>query len=97
MWIHITMTLTFHEESVNVGPLPRRMSKVFSGLLGDVHSQSHLVQRPEVLPGDALQHGWRRKSVTLLKTSCGRVCFVKPSVSNFIFNKDVGLIQYGFF
>lgn len=95
--MHITMTLTFQEESVNVGPLPRRMSKVFSGLLGDVHSQSHLVQGPEVLPGDALQHGWRRESVTRPKTSCGRVCFVKPSVSNLIFNKDVALMQHGFF
>lgn len=96
MWIHITMTLTFHEESVNVGALPRWMPKVFSGLLGDVHSQSHLVQGPQVLPGDALQHGWRRKSVTRPKTSCGRVCFVKPSVSNLVFNQDVGLIQCGF-
>lgn len=71
------MTLTFHEESVDVGPLPRWMPKVISGLLGDVHSQSHLVQGPEVLPGDALQDGWRRKSITQILFSLKTLVWIQ--------------------
>lgn len=48
--------LTFHEEPVDIGPLPRWMAKVVFCLFGYVHSQSHFVQGPLILACDALQH-----------------------------------------
>lgn len=60
-WINVRLILTFHEESMNVGPLPRWMPKVIFRLLCYVHSQSHLVQRPLILASNALQHSWTKE------------------------------------
>lgn len=59
----VKLILTFHEQSVNIGPLPRWMSKVVFRLLCYVHSQSHLVQGPLILASDALQHSWKKNSL----------------------------------
>lgn len=48
---------TFHEEPVDVGALPGRRGHVLAVLLGHLHGQAHLVQRPLVLPGHGLHDG----------------------------------------
>lgn len=48
---------TFHEEAVDVGALPGWCRHVLPVLLGHLHRQAHLVQRPLVLPGHRLHDG----------------------------------------
>lgn len=48
---------TFHEEPVHVGALSGGRGHVFPVLLGHLHREAHLVQRPLVLPGHGLHDG----------------------------------------
>lgn len=48
---------TFHEEPVHEGALSRGRRHVLSVLLGHLHREAHLVQRPLVLPGHGLHDG----------------------------------------
>lgn len=73
-WTDVIIFLTFHEQPMNISPLPRGVSKVIFGLFRYVHSQSHLVQGPEILSSDALQHGYGEKSSRLhIKSSRSHV------------------------
>ena len=49
---------TFHVKAVNVGALPGRLVELLFELLGNVHGEVHLVQRPLILPGQRLHHSW---------------------------------------
>lgn len=68
-WTDVTFILTFHEQSINIGALPRWVSKVVFRLLCHIHGESHLVQRPLILAGDALQYGWEKKPSMYVNTS----------------------------
>ena len=48
--------LTFHEQSMNVGPLSGCPGHVLSGLLGDVALQHHPVKRPLIFASHLLVH-----------------------------------------
>lgn len=57
----VILSLTIHEESMDIGALPWWLLEVLSVLLCYIHSQSHLVQGPLILAGNALKYSWKEK------------------------------------
>lgn len=77
----VILSLTIHEESMDIGALPWWLLEVLSVLLCYIHSQSHLVQGPLILAGNALQCSWKEKKTkqkTLKVNTSGLTSLKRP-------------------